>query len=607
MIDSTERLRDEDSSIQAPNQYEVRAVQTATATRPAARGPALAAIPGKKVAVFVAHGMGQQIPFQTLDQVAEGLRKQDRLHGHPGNKSDVRSIKFEDQWLQRIELHLQSDTANPIEAHVYEGYWAPLTEGKITVAGVIGFLRGAGRNGIKNGSRDFHRWLFGDYRRFDSPIRIILYLLIALATVAALVAMNSTIALVAAGRALLASTPVWLSNGLFADLTTTFNVVVTTMAVFGVSLGIAYGLKRLRVPTLIRQLWGWLTVLLLVATLFVIVLAGLSLVLLFYGHVKWKAADSEQLWHRLFSAAAVDGFNTTFDTWALWLAIGVGALFLVWWVIKIVWGILRDLRHAQGRWLTLLVTLCLAGFAFLAVRLGFAFLDIFRGLGEDGPGEVVRRGLAWPLLVLTSAYIRQVLVQYVGDVAIYVAPYKLDGFFQLRSQIKDCVQKVAYAVYAQQRDDGSGPEYDQVFVVGHSLGSVVVYDVLNRLVNEDEAAGHPLRVVDRTPLLLTFGSPLDKTAFLFAVQRQHTDEAREALAASVQPLIRDYSFRPERWINLYSPWDIISGDLGFYDPPGSTDLKCVQNEPDPDATTLLAAHVEYWSNPLLFRRLYEAL
>ena len=31
----------------------------------------------KKVAVFVTHGMGQPIPFQTLDQVAEALRKLD--------------------------------------------------------------------------------------------------------------------------------------------------------------------------------------------------------------------------------------------------------------------------------------------------------------------------------------------------------------------------------------------------------------------------------------------------------------------------------------------------------------------------------------------------
>jgi hypothetical protein len=620
MDTSTEPKHDHDVSAQARSQapghggastnrtqYEVGPVEPATATRP--RGitaPTVAAAPIKRVAVFVAHGMGQQIPFQTLDQVAEGLRLQDSVH-HPAVKSDVRSVKFEDQWLQRIELHLRSGTANPVEAHVYEGYWAPLTEGKITARTIMGFLASAGRNGIENGSHDFYRWLFGSYTRFDSPIRIVLYLLIALLTVAALVAMNSAIALVAAGRALLADTPAWLSKGLFADLTTTFNVVVTIMAVFGASLGLAYGLRRLRAPALTRLAWGWLTVILFIVVLFVVVLAGLSLPLLFYGHLRSKTADSVQLWHLLFPAAQVDGFNVTFNTWALWLAVGVGTLFAAWWVVKVAWGVLGDLLHRRDRLLTLLVTVCFGALIVFAVRLGLSFLGVFRGFATNEAGAVVSGGLAWPLLIAVSAFIRQVLVQYVGDVAIYVAPYKLDAFFQLRDQIKNCVQKVAYAVYAQQREDGSGPEYDQVFVVGHSLGSVIVYDVLNRLVNEDEAAGRSLRVVDRTSLLLTFGSPLDKTAFVFAVQGRDTHEAREALAASVQPLIRDYNFRPKRWINIYSPWDIISGDLGFYDPPGGADPKRVQNEVDPDATTLLAAHVEYWSNSLLFKTLYEAL
>lgn len=41
--------------------------------------PAPAAVPAlaakKKVALFVAHGMGQQVPFETMDAVAEGLAR----------------------------------------------------------------------------------------------------------------------------------------------------------------------------------------------------------------------------------------------------------------------------------------------------------------------------------------------------------------------------------------------------------------------------------------------------------------------------------------------------------------------------------------------------
>ena len=43
---------------------------------PAEETPAVVAAPAVrgKAAVFVVHGMGQQIEFQTLDDVAEGLR-----------------------------------------------------------------------------------------------------------------------------------------------------------------------------------------------------------------------------------------------------------------------------------------------------------------------------------------------------------------------------------------------------------------------------------------------------------------------------------------------------------------------------------------------------
>jgi hypothetical protein len=118
-------------------------------------------------------------------------------------------------------------------------------------------------------------------------------------------------------------------------------------------------------------------------------------------------------------------------------------------------------------------------------------------------------------------------------------------------------------------------------------------------------------VIERTPLFLTFGSPLDKTAFLFAVQAEGTSEAREALAGSVQPLILSYENRPARWINIWSPWDIISGPLDLYDYPlGASDEKNeqrVQNAIDPDATTLLIAHTEYWKNPLVIETLYDAI
>jgi len=134
-----------------------------------------------------------------------------------------------------------------------------------------------------------------------------------------------------------------------------------------------------------------------------------------------------------------------------------------------------------------------------------------------------------------------------------------------------------------------------------------MYDIFNRLIIDEQVdAEHaPRDIARRTRLLLTFGSPLDKTAFLFGVLGRRA-EAREALAAAVQPLIANQSIRP-RWINIHSPWDLISGSLDFYDLPDRSNRHAVENVSDPDATTLLMAHLEYWYSPLLFRTILEAL
>jgi hypothetical protein len=234
-------------------------------------------VAARRVAIFVAHGMGQQIPFETLDAIAESLRAHDESLTGRREKPTSTSIRAGDQWLQRVQLNLKSG-ADRIEAHVYEGYWAPLTEGRISLRQVMSFLTGAASNGMKIARKTFKRWLMGEYHTFPTPIRILLYLLVALATVGALVALNSIIVVVAATRTLFSQTPWWLTDGLFADLTTTFNAVVTTMVVFGTSLAIAHLIRRPKVPVIARKIWGWVTALAFFLTLLTIILAGVSVV-----------------------------------------------------------------------------------------------------------------------------------------------------------------------------------------------------------------------------------------------------------------------------------------------------------------------------------------
>jgi hypothetical protein len=296
------------------------------------------------------------------------------------------------------------------------------------------------------------------------------------------------------------------------------------------------------------------------------------------------------------------------ETWVWWMLLVVAILVLVfalWSALSRARGTTANtVRNAAGQWPGVLA-------AAIAVLLVLAIC---------GYSDAVAL-VTWGVLLGIVLFVRRFLIQYVGDVAAYVSPHMVDRFFELRAKIKTQVWKVAHLVYALRASEGGEFLYDDVVVVGHSLGSVVVYDALNRLLNDDDLVaqnaatdrccdGAPvedLKVRERTRLLLTFGSPLDKTAFVFAMHDRGAGSERDALAASVQPLITmDNRFR---WVNVWSPWDIISGPLNFYDTPqGDNDANSprIDNCIDPAASTPLAAHVEYWDNPLIYWLILEA-
>jgi hypothetical protein len=150
-------------------------------------------------------------------------------------------------------------------------------------------------------------------------------------------------------------------------------------------------------------------------------------------------------------------------------------------------------------------------------------------------------------------------------------------------------------------------------VAGHSLGSVIAYDTLNRLMLDDWLSKNNLGIANRTNSLVTFGSPLNKTAFFFTIQGKDTLRIRERLAATVQPMIESYhKFRKFRWINVYSRNDIISGKLEFYDlvnmqTPKEVPPQAVHNVVDKDASVPLLAHVDYWKNPTVWNALMQEI
>ena len=505
--------------------------------------------PITRVAILVVHGMGQQVPYETIDGVRRAAIRGAITGGGTVNNVAIRSVRLGNRGkdgmeseLVRAEIQIKPSSGQEHEVHIYEAYWAPITEGKVTAADVVKFLSDAGWNGIKDtigglarvgpkGERGeymyrfYQRWIFGAYQQFSLPTeRLALAFLGVMALLGALVFINSVVTAAAASHAIGSTQP--FPSGVLLPLLTWDFVLVDVSAVL-IIVGI-FILGRLK-PKLIPWLF---------------IYGGASLI--------------------VAAAILMAGHLTQ------------GSYFL---------------RFVPGdRWT-----------CFVSKRSATVFL-------------------LWAGEIWVASKVRNFLIQYVGDVAAYVAPYKVSKFWDLRRQIWQTAMSVGEAVYRARTDDGAEFLYTKITVVGHSLGSVIGYDVLNGLLLDEQFSSQPLHVAARTRMFLTFGSPLDKTAFVFRTQKDMLSQVLGAGAAAVQPMITSYVNRPQEWVNLWSHADIISGHLDFYDPPNVLNAKHpehyvhsrlnpkgVQNYIDPDAKTPLKAHIEYWDGRMFAEQLYRGI
>jgi hypothetical protein len=519
---------------------------------------------GERVAIIVNHGMGQQVPYETIEGVAKGVWRgvQNPKNGLTSPRSLIRRVRLGTQGkdeveteLVRAEIQIQHGQQT-FDVHIYEAYWAPLTEGKVALKDVMAFLFSAGSNGFMNTEYGkYRRWMFGSEYEFKLPkLRLMAILLFLMLLLLALLFMNAVLVAAATSHAIGGSDT--FPGKLTVPLTSDF--IAADLAVVLVSFGTVglWVFKKLRSGTSTPRWLSWLGWILIVPGAALVVLAG------------W------------FIPFQLPGCHPECFVWP----------------------------HVSA-WAAHLAHECrLPGILSCLHRICIT--------------------LFWGFELLAAYTARWFLVEYVGDVPAYIAAHTVSKFYDLRQQIWQTAMKVSRAVYRAQADGRSDANdskflYNKVIMVGHSLGSVIAYDVLNGLLLEQAFSNHPLQVAQRTRMFLTFGSPLDKTAFLFRTQADMRSPVREVAAAAVQPMIQNYNNRPKEWVNLYSKSDIISGALDYYDspdkhnakgevqlqnPPGPPEmLKPVNNIPDPDARTPLAAHVEYWTGELFARELFRGI
>ncbi len=580
-------------------------------------------------AVFATHGMGQQVAFETLDDIARGLCAAIERSGAKVEASTAITVRVGCETLQRLEIDLSKNGKPLAPIHLYESYWAPLTEGAVGLWQVIRFLVAGGWNGLRSNAR-LNRFMFGKPREFGISRWALLILAVVILAIIAMVIVGTTVGSVAIARFTFAENG-WVNEELVRDLTSLFEGLLGVIAGALASAVALIALSRWILPKSgnawrYKLAWHISGIALIPGILIVLAFAFSAYVaiptIFLFDEAPPFPGRTDCEWCTSFGAEVFAGMGD-------WIASIVKAGH------ELVIDLLRcPIPEHLAWWVLIAATVLAFLYALNALRAPshgsrtsggriagavFAILAIAAILAICGRSPALAF-ITWALLFGLMMFVRLFLIQYVGDVAIYVSPHLVDRFFDLRTRIRATVWRTARAVYAC-RDERNEFQYDDIVVAGHSLGSVIAYDVLNRLINEDDLSGgseatccdnmllENLRVAERTRLLLTFGSPLDKTAFIFARHDPHGGSERDALAASVQPLIaRERAFP---WVNVYSPFDILGGSVKFYDtPPHDEDPNVknrVENQVDPKAITPLVAHTEFWRNTLIYDRIYDAL
>jgi hypothetical protein len=626
--------------------------------------------PDARTAVLIFHGMGQQVPYETMADLAyrvaerwpeAGAHRKFVIETVPRRDG---SPKPKDGTMARVRLEAGKDGPGDGKAiDFYESYWAPITEGKVGLFDSLSFLLSSGFRGILQSRKgSFDRVFWRSSRRFNlNGLKDAAYLTMAAALIAAVSMLGVSLLFLLVshvfqhlGIVLLggASNPeAWdwsLIAGMFdRDL---FRILQGELLFF--MRCAIFLLIFPAIPPLFKSLrrGGGIAVASAAGIAFLVYHLASALIV-------WQGLDFGENANLFFQAAGLSRSQAAICSILILLqGLILGFSMLVagkpWRsnvVNRFIWG---NLLLFSGIAIVMGLAELVSFWSHWGARLPFSWEGFFSeaALAErrtTAPGDP----FAWLSRLLLVMYgagglaallaVRHFLIQYAGDVAAYVNSHKVSKFNDIRRTIQDEAFKAACHVYA------SG--YDRIILVAHSLGSLIAYDAYNRIVTES-ALFHPgWNPVEKTKLFLTFGSPLNKIAFIFRSQVRENG-VRELLASAKQPLLEEnHAYRPGMWVNVWSRNDIISGPLHFFDPgeirpadhsgwpappeftyteseqegvfpdsgySGSVELRSDAQERrcrpvipliDPEANLPIVAHTQYWKNGLIYDVIAAAL
>ncbi len=185
--------------------------------------------------------------------------------------------------------------------------------------------------------------------------------------------------------------------------------------------------------------------------------------------------------------------------------------------------------------------------------------------------------------------LKPIVVDVVGDVALYTSTDRKSEYFPVRRRIINGAVTVIESligatVSSEKSDEGphAAPEYGRVIVVGHSLGTVVGYDALNRVNNRMNARITDRLLAQKLDGFVTFGSPLDKIAYFFrgggeddqvilrqilgqnaSFRSKAVDKELGSLIPHLESHIEDFVGEDMVWLNFWDPKDPIRWEPGL--------------------------------------------
>ena len=201
------------------------------------------------------------------------------------------------------------------------------------------------------------------------------------------------------------------------------------------------------------------------------------------------------------------------------------------------------------------------------------------------------------------------LADIMGDVTLYCSMDKKSEYYAVRKSILNgAVEKAGELIDRE--------EYSEIYLIGHSLGSVIAYDTLDRLNKEMNVNAGFRKKAEKIKGFVTFGCPLDKIAFFFdekisrlkqpvryAITSQlHGFKRKNFDAVVLETQLQQY-FENILWLNFWTKPDPVCGHLDVYH--GVENIEMDFSESGKNKNFSIKSHSLYWQSEEMYKAIID--